>query len=230
MNRKLANYFKLFFVLLIALIGTAQLQSTMPPSEEGLQQLPSAGSSPAAVALDQLPIKGRAPKTGYSRALFASGWGNINACDARNYILTRDLSNITYLPSSCKVQSGTLLDPYTGKTIVFMRGQTTSDDVQIDHVVSLSDAWQKGAQGLTSAERLSLANDPLNLLAVDGDTNQKKGDSDAASWLPPNKAYRCSYVARQVAVKLKYRLWLTNAEYSAIATVLAGCPEQLLPV
>ena len=229
MNKKLAVYLKLLFVLVIALIGTAQLQSAIPPNEDSVQSLPSAGSSPAATALDQLPIKGRAPKTGYSRALFANGWGNINACDARNYILTRDLSDVTYLTNSCKVQSGTLLDPYTGRTIVFLRGETTSDDVQIDHVVSLSDAWQKGAQALTSSERLSLANDPLNLLAVDGDTNQQKGDSDAASWLPPNKAYRCPYVARQIAVKLKYRLWVTNAEYSAMATILAGCPEQKLP-
>ena len=104
----------------------------------------------------------------------------------RNYILARDMTNISYVEDACKVQSGTLADPYTGSTINFARGADTSDDVQIDHVVALSDAWQKGAQQLTSADRYSLANDPLNLLAVDGTANQNKGDSDAASWLPPS--------------------------------------------
>lgn len=229
MSKKWANSLKLLFVLLIALIGTAQLQSVVPPSEDGLSPLPPAGSSPAANSLASLSIRGRAPKTGYSRTLFSSGWGNISSCDARNYVLARDLYDITYVPNSCRVQSGLLADPYTGRIIKFTRGQDTSDDVQIDHVVSLSDAWQKGAQSLSPSERLSLANDPLNLLAVEGDINQQKGDSDAASWLPPNKAYRCPYVARQIAVKLKYQLWVTKAEYSAMAKVLSECPAQNVP-
>jgi hypothetical protein len=127
------------------------------------------------------------------------------------------------------VLTGTLKDPYTGKVINFVRGVGTSNAVQIDHVVALSDAWQKGAQKISSAERYSLYNDPLNLLAVDGPTNQSKSDSDAASWLPPNKSYRCAYVARQVSVKAKYKLWVTRAEKQAIADVLSGCPKQKLP-
>ena len=124
---------------------------------------------------------------------------------------------------------GTLHDPYTGKVIAFVRGSGTSSKVQIDHVVALGDAWQKGAQQLSADTRLHLANDPLNLLAVDGPTNQRKGDGDAATWLPPNKAYRCQYVARQVAVKARYHLWVTSAERDAIARVLAGCPSRRLP-
>ena len=95
--------------------------------------------------------------------------------------------------------------------------------MQIDHVVALGDAWVTGAQQLTPTERTTLANDPLNLLAVDGPTNSAKRDADAASWLPPNKAYRCTYVARQVAVKSRYHLWVTAAETVQIARVLAGC-------
>jgi hypothetical protein len=128
------------------------------------------------------------------------------------------------------VASGVLSDPYTGKKINFIRGVKTSLAVQIDHVVAVSDAWQKGAQQATYAVRNKFYNDPLNLLAVDGPTNGSKSDSDAASWLPPNKAYRCAYVARQVAVKLKYKLWVTTAEKAAIAGVLAKCPSQKLPV
>jgi hypothetical protein len=101
--------------------------------------------------------------------------------------------------------------------------------VQIDHVVALSDAWQKGAQGWDTTRRSAFANDPLNLLAVDGPLNMAKGDGDAATWLPPSRAYRCAYVARQVAVKVSYGLWMTQAEKNAIATILTSCPNEPLP-
>ena len=191
----------------------------------------SAVASPnvlAIKALNQLAVKGRAPKTGYLRSQFSDGWGRFNGCDTRNNILTRDLKQVTY-KDGCLVSTGVLSDPYTGKVINFVRGVGTSTAVQIDHVVALSDAWQKGAQQISAASRYALYNDPLNLLAVDGPTNEAKGDSDAASWLPPNKAFRCPYVARQVAVKRKYGLWVTPAEKSAIAAVLASCPKQVLP-
>lgn len=186
-------------------------------------------TSVAAEALTRLDVKGRAAKTGYSRSAFSDGWGAIDGCDVRNYILRRDLTEVTYVPNTCKIQTGVLLDPYTAQTILFLRGPDTSDDIQIDHVVSLSDAWQKGAQQLDPISRYSFANDPLNLLAVQGDANQKKGNGDAATWLPSNKAYRCQYVARQIAVKAKYTLWVTPAEYVAMEKVIATCPDQQLP-
>lgn len=186
--------------------------------------------SPAATALADLPVKGRAPKTGYSRDAFGQRWADTDrdGCDQRNQVLARDLTNVTRR-GQCVVLTGTLHDPYTGRDIAFVRGETTSDDVQIEHVVALSNAWQTGAQLLSAAERLQLANDLLELLAVDGPTNLAKGDADSATWLPPNKAYRCPYVARQIAVKTKYRLWVTAPERDAIAAVLTGCPDQQLP-
>lgn len=203
-------------------------------SEGSRDNLAAPANSSAGEALAKLDIKGRAPKTGYSRSQFGEGWNVTNGCDTRNRILQRDLTDITYAPTAdavvCKVQSGTLNDPYTGKTIRFVRGEGTSDDIQIDHVVALSDAWQKGAQGLDAATRNTLANDPLELLAVDGAANQNKSDGDAATWLPPNKAYRCAYVARQIAVKTKYKLWITRAEYDAMNGVLRSCPGQTLPM
>ena len=129
----------------------------------------------------------------------------------------------------CQVTRGVLNDPYTGKVITFVRGGSTSANVQIDHVVALGDAWQKGAQQLSSKEREQLANDPLELLAVDGPANQQKSDGDAATWLPSNKPFRCQYVARQIAVKQKYKLWVTSAEKDAMNRVLAACPDQGLP-
>lgn len=126
--------------------------------------------------------------------------------------------------------SGVLADPFTAATINFVRGNATSTAVQIDHVVALSDAWQKGAQQLTAPQREAFANDPLNLLATDGPTNGAKGDSDAATWLPPNKSFRCEYVALQTAVKAKYNLWMTKAEHVAIRTILtSSCPDQPVP-
>lgn len=188
----------------------------------------AASSKTAATALEVLLVKGRAPKTGYERSAFSDGWGDIGNCTVRNYILKRDLKSITYR-GNCVVDTGILKDPYTGKIINFKFGVGTSSKVQIDHVVALSDAWQKGAQKLSTQQRKAFYNDPLNLLAVDGPTNGSKGDGDAATWLPPNKAYRCAYVARQVAVKVKYKLWVVAAEKEAIKRVLATCPGQKRP-
>lgn len=184
-------------------------------------------SDQALVALENLLVKGRAAKTGYSRDQFGSGWSMINGCDTRNIILNRDLTN-PVLDEDCNIIGGTLNDPYTGKMIEFHK--ESSSDIQIDHVVALSDAWQKGAQQLTRDQRIQLANDPLELIAVDGPANMEKGDADAASWLPSNKPFRCQYVARQIAVKQKYILWVTAAEKDAMKKVLSTCPTQALLV
>ncbi|GHE08444.1 hypothetical protein GCM10011381_09250 [Klenkia taihuensis] len=188
----------------------------------------------ALAALAQLPVRGRAPQTGYDRDQYGEGWVDTdrNGCDTRNDVLARDLTAEQFRPGTrdCVVTSGVLLDPYSGATILFQRGQGTSELVQIDHVVALSNSWQTGAQGWDAATRVAFANDPLNLLAVDGGLNSQKRDGDAATWLPPDRGYRCAYVARQVAVKVSYGLWTTQAEHDAMATVLATCPEQLVPV
>ncbi|MGO2655640.1 MAG: GmrSD restriction endonuclease domain-containing protein [Pseudoclavibacter sp.] len=184
-------------------------------------------ASTARAVLDSLPVKGRAPKTGYARDQFGTGWKDPdrNGCDARNDMLARDLTDVTK-SGPCKVVSGTLDDAYTGKTIGFVRGNDTSNAVQIDHMVALSNAWQTGAQQISAEQRERLANDPLNLQAVDGPTNQQKSDGDAATWLPPRKGYRCEYVARQVSVKAAYALWVTPPEKEAIGRILDTCPDQ----
>lgn len=194
-------------------------------------QIVSANTGTKATALlAKIAVKGRAPKTGYDRDLFSDGWGDIGECDTRNFILKRDLKSITWRSSPrCTVATGILNDPYTAKKIYFVRGVGTSNAVQIDHVVSVSDAWQKGAQQMSSQKRYAFYNDPLNLLAVDGPTNSRKSDSDAASWLPPNRKYWCPFIARQIAVKHKYGLWVTRAEREAMVRVLNTCPNQRVP-
>ena len=190
------------------------------------------------IKLESLEIKGRAPKTGYDRAEFGERWtddvavpGGRNGCDTRNDILRRDLVDVVLKPGSndCAVLSGVLNDPYTGTSVFFERGPGTSAEVQIDHVVALSDAWQKGAQWWDPLQRSNFANDPMNLQATIGWVNQEKGGSDAASWLPPNKPYRCVFVSRIVEVKSTYRLWVTQAEHDAIGRVLDDCGVPPLP-
>ncbi|MBI3889485.1 HNH endonuclease, partial [Candidatus Saccharibacteria bacterium] len=161
-------------VILLGGIGVSQdMWQTQIASEEPMVGTPAVGA--ASEVLATLPIKGRAPKTGYTRTAFGDGWTKQNGCDTRNIILNRDLTNVE-ISQDCKVQSGALNDPYTAQIIAFKRGADTSDDVQIDHVVALSDSWQKGAQLLTFEQRQALANDPLELLAVDGSANQNKSD------------------------------------------------------
>ncbi|WP_307852427.1 HNH endonuclease family protein [Glaciihabitans sp. dw_435] len=204
--------------------------ATMVPDPSAAPSLPLTilaypDAAQALTDLAGIPVKGRAPKTGYDRVGdFGTAWKDVdhNGCDTRNDILARDLTSAE-LSGPCKVISGVLADPYTAKTIHFVRGNTTSTLVQIDHMVALSNAWQTGAQQLTQDQRVALANDPVNLMAVDGATNSSKGDGDTATWLPPNKAIRCTYVSRQVTVKAKYHLWVTAAEHDAMVRILGAC-------
>jgi hypothetical protein len=219
-------------VLVIAAFAVAAYLISATAAPSGTEPRPtatgpvSASTAQTLAALDALEIKGRAPKTGYDREdKFGSAWVDMdqNGCDTRNDILARDLV-VTTMADACRVLTGTLADPYTGTSITFVRGEATSSRVQIDHVVALSNAWQTGAGQLGAEQRYEFANDPLNLLAVDGPTNGSKGDGDAATWLPPNAAFRCAYVTRQIAVKAAYELWVTQAEHDAMTRVLAGCP------
>ena len=209
---------------ILALLAVSTLLLTgCDPSAPTAAREPVGAEGTALAQLAGLEEKGRAPKTDYDRDLF--GWRDDmdrNGCDTRNDILRRDLTAITLKGGTdgCVVQRGTLDSPYSGETIDFDRSDSTVD---IDHVVALSDAWQTGAASWEEQTMREFANDPLNLLAVDSGLNRQKGDGDAATWLPPKKDYRCEYVARQIAVKDKYELWVKPAEADAMERVLDGC-------
>ncbi len=194
-----------------------------------IPNIPNANSAETSIEiiLESLAVKGRAPKTGYTRAQFGQTWADVNrnGCDTRNDILQRDLTNLSYRSGTrdCVVESGKLIDPYSGITINFVKGVQSSMEVQIDHVVALSNAWQTGAFKFTLEKRTQIANDPDNLLAVQGRLNSQKGDGDAATWLPPLKSYRCTYVSKQISVKAKYGLWVTATEKAAMKSILAKC-------
>jgi len=195
---------------------------------------PSSVSTPTYDAvrreLEELPVKGWDHVQDFNRARFGEPWSddvNVefghNGCNTRDDILRRDLVDLQVRPGTCFAQRGILHDPYTGATIVFVRGPDTSPAVQIDHVVSLSDAWYKGARTWDDQRRRDFANDPRNLLAVAGQANFDKAFRDAASWLPPNVAFRCAFVGRLVEVKTDYRLWVSGREKDAMRRVLRDC-------
>lgn len=204
---------------------------TAPATQEATATQPDA-SNHYAQALDSLRVAGRAPKTGYERELFGQAWSDDvtvefghNGCDTRNDILRRDLVNTEIKEGTygCVVLSGTLHDAYSGETIDFTRGRSTSSEVQIDHIVALADAWQKGAQQWDEETRRNFANDPRNLRAVKGRLNAQKGAGDAATWLPPQRQHRCEYAHDIIDVKSEYGLWVTPAEKDALHTQLATC-------
>lgn len=196
----------------------------------------SGGGGSASAALSKLKVKPDGSISTYARVKeFGEAWtdnqsapGGHNHCETRDDILRRDLSTVK-LDGKCEVESGTLNDPYTGKTIHFTRGRGTSLAVQIDHMVALGNAWQTGASSLSQATREQLANDPLNLISADGPANEGKGDDDASKWLPQSASFHCEYVGRQIAVKTKYRLWITSSEKTAMSKALSGCHGQTLP-
>jgi hypothetical protein len=212
----------------VMLYQTTRLPDAPPDSPAVLSSESQATNQPLARdELAKLPVKGRAPKTGYARDEFGAGWAAWAECDTRQRILARDMTDVKLADDDCTVLSGRLADPYTGQDIEFSRSAASA--VQIDHVVALSNAWQTGAQQFDKATRTALANDDLELLAVEGAANQQKGDGDAATWLPKNKTFRCQYVARQIAVKRKYNLWVTTDERATMAGILDRCEDQRLP-
>lgn len=193
----------------------------------GLMAIPPARAD--VTALDALPVHEPDSMDGYSREQFGPAWTDDNGvalghnhCDTRDDILARDMTDVVR-GGDCTVIWGVLHDPYTGRVIVFHRSPATSTQIQIDHIVPLADAWRTGAQQLTAQQRINLANDPGNLLAVEGRANTVKSDQDASQWLPPDRTFHCTYVQKQVAVKATYHLWVTRAEKDAMRKVLSNC-------
>jgi hypothetical protein len=171
----------------------------------------------------------------YRRAAFGDSWtddnpapGGHNGCDTRNDILDRDLVEKTYVSiKRCPdaVAAGTLHDPYTNATVAFVRGNQIGAAVQIDHIVPLAYAWDQGARGWTDEMRIRFANDPANLLAVQGEANQDKGDSEPVLWMPPNVAFRCQYAMQFIAVLRGYGLPVDAPSADVLRQAGETCPK-----
>ena len=200
---------------------------TVDPDDIALKETQTEATSFLAKdVLENLAVKEKDNSQKYYRKLFYDDWSIVSdGCNIREAILKRDLHDVEL--KGCKVQSGILDDPYTGQQISFIRGENTSSAVQIDHVVALSNAWSTGALYFDKDTRYKISQDPLNLLAVEGQANQDKSDAAADTWLPSNQAFQCQYVARQISIKYKYHLWVTPTEKSAMQKVLALCPDEV---
>lgn len=190
--------------------------------------VPAADVATARAELSKLVVRPLGPSTGYDRAAFGAAWVDTaipgvvgeNKCDTRSDILRRDLTGVAPA-TGCKVHSGTLADPYTGKTIVYSSAHATA--VQIDHVVALGAAWKQGANHWSPLKRRQLANDPRNLRAVDGPTNESKSD-DTADEFAPRAADQCQFAVTIVIVKTVYGLSVTSDEKDALDRMLGRCP------
>lgn len=221
-------------VLIFLALLMASLTSTCRGVGEMVQRINESHSSrnvdTSAVAdgtlsdLDKLTVNDNpTPPEKYNRVeQFGPAWKDVdhNGCDTRNDILARDLT-VQEMRNSCVITAGQLADPYSGEQIDFRKKDASK--VQIDHVVALENAWQSGAYKLTQEDREALANDPDNLLAVNGHDNMAKGSKSADQWMPPNSAYACAYASKQVQIKSRYALTVTTPEKQALADALATC-------
>lgn len=221
------------FVIAIALgwnlaphVADQVMMRTLEQTQVEQTQVQPADVEAARAILAGIEVKGRAPKTGYEREQYGQRWADVdrNGCDTRNDMLARDLADVTYREGTrdCVVTTGILTDPYTGQVIDFVRGEDTSNEVHIDHVVSLSWAWQHGAAQMDADQRLVFANDPINLLAVAGPVNMAKSDHGPGAWLP-KKPYRCDYAVTWAVVLDSYGLWVNPADHAMLTDVLASC-------
>lgn len=236
-----------------ALEGTAVPAPTRPPStsyDPPFPQSPNATetSQPANPDHDAIGrllavarvLPARPEVSGYDRdcgpgdgCVFGTAWndatdapGSRNGCDTRNDVLRGSLSKVVIDPNTkgCVVLRGILDDPYTGSTIEFVRGYGTSNAIEIDHLIPLAAAWDLGAAGWSPEKRAAFANDTkLELIAASGPANQAKGDSTPASWLPPNRAFRCGYVLRYLRAAVHYDIAVTTADVRVMELLAGKC-------
>lgn len=220
--------------------GSSSAANTVAPADcvtaaADIVETPEPGRVPrvdrvrAIAALDCLSVKGPAGRSDYSRkGKYGNDWIDTdhNGLDTRTDVLLSSLTDIAYVPGKKKeVASGSLWDPYTGKTIRFLKGSGPNQDggVQVDHLIALEKAHQTGAGSWTQERRIAFANDRANLILVSTAMNRQKSSSDAASWVPPYKPYRCAYAALQVQVMGTWGLWVTPPAKEALLRYLASC-------
>lgn len=214
--------------LVVALQPESDHQGSAPPTEAPTASVSAAPGSARELA-DTLPVRAAdeppdAPP--YDADLF--GWRrdtDHNGCDTRNDVLRRDLTDPRAKPGThgCKIETGTLESPYSGARVPFVAGSQSG--VDIDHVVAREDAWKSGAHTWTDDRLIAFGNDGLNLLAVESSLNRSHGSRAADEWLPPSDSAHCAYASRQVAVKAKWGLSVTEPERKALVTTLDQCPD-----
>ena len=217
--------------VIVALQALAGADGRNPTAYAGAPTVQPGADVLAGIVLVPRRIRGN----DYRRSAFGESWdddnsapGGHNGCDTRDDILTRDLVARTHVRTKhCPqaVAAGTLRDPYTNETVAFIRGEQVGASVQIDHIVPLAFAWDMGARDWPDPLRKRFANDPANLLAVDGQANQDKGDLPPGEWMPPNTAFWCQYALQFIEVLRGYRLPVDEASARELRNAAVSCPN-----
>ncbi len=214
--------------------ATTATRSAPPASPSGpaTAASPSGPPTPAATGgsaaqLAALRVAPRAGQQTYRREAFGSGWGRSLGCDVRDLVLARQLQDaVRSRDDRCEIESGTLDDPYTGRRVAYRRGMDPARGLDVDHLVSLRNAWQAGAEAWPRARRQAFANDLGNLQLTPASVNRAKGDAPVDAWVPPNRRYRCTYAQRWIAVKTAWALTVTGPERDVLADLLRTCPPR----
>jgi hypothetical protein len=225
----------LALAVVLAVVVAIQVTATSDDRSNFVAQADIPTVAPGVDVLAGIPeVPFRVRSYDYHRDAFGDTWtddnpapGGHNGCDTRNDILDRDLADKTYVSiKRCPkaVATGTLHDPYTNATVAFARGAQVGAAVQIDHIVPLALAWDLGARNWSDDMRLRFANDPANLLAVDGPANQDKGDSEPAAWMPPNHAFWCQYAVQFANVLRGYGLPVDAPSATVLRDAATTCP------
>lgn len=177
------------------------------------------GTGTALAQLDTLTVGAWASMSGYSRDRFPHWSMQSNGCNTRDVVLKRDGQAVVTSPD-CAITQGTWFSVYDGKTA------TKPQEIDIDHMVPLANAWRTGAASWTDDKRREFANDLTRpeLVAVTSTVNRAKGDQDPAHWKPPRREYWCEYAQRWVAVKSHWQLRVTAEEKSSLVDMLRTCP------
>jgi hypothetical protein len=192
------------------------------PTTAAPAQPPASPEGSAAEVLASLTVLPEGRRDGYEREAFGEGWAvAADGCDVREHVLV-DESRAPAARGSdgCSVQRGDWLSLYDGYST------PNPDELEIDHLVPLAEAWDSGASGWSDDRRTSFANDLERddaLIAVTAATNQSKSDGDPADWMPPNRDAWCRYAGAYIAQKAAWDLTVDPAELDALENVLATC-------
>lgn len=202
-------------VFLIGRLTHTDLLSFARNGSDALSRALGGGSPASSSDLADLKVAKAGSASGYDRSKFPDDDANANGCATRDDVLARDLSGVGKR-GPCRVTSGTLHDPYTGRTVSGPGG------VRVDHVVPLRTAWRSGAADWDQAKRTRFANDPDTLLAVGAGAARDRDERGPGSW-GPGRRYQCAFAQRYVTVARDYDLTVTKKEHDALTRMLGRC-------
>jgi hypothetical protein len=223
-SRRSGGQINLLLIVLVVAVAVfiVMRRSQDSPATAGPPSTTMPLDTPAAELLASLPVMPEVSRDGYEREAFGDGWlVDQSGCDTRNQVLAAESRvPVTRGADGCSVAQGEWVSLYDGYTT------PNPDELDIDHMVPLAEAWDSGASLWPPEQREQYANDtvrPDALVAVTTAMNQSKSDSDPAEWMPPNRDSWCRYVEAWITQKAAWQLTIDVSEHDALSNVLATC-------